>query len=245
LSELWRSIVADHRSARGLGPSVADNVERVLLHPLDWKTPAALLVVAGLVCAAVFLRRVETLALGLWIAASGLFLVVQQPLLDHHFVLLSATLAVPAGAGLGAVMARVPHPAQVAVAAVVGFALVAAFAQEGRRLTRQPGEPGVVTRAAADLRRASSSTELVGTDVPILAYLADRRLPGPLVDTSFVRLGTGSLTDAEILAALERHDVRVVAVGREFANRPALLAALRERYPAERELGGITIYLAR
>jgi hypothetical protein len=131
----------------------------------------------------------------------------------------------------------------VAVAAVLGVVLAGAFVQEGRRLARQPGEPAVVKRAAADLRRAASSAELVGTDLPIVAYLADRRLPGPLVDTSFVRLDTGSLTDDEILAELERNDVRVVAVGREFANRPALLAALQERYPAERELGGITIYL--
>ena len=243
-SELWRSIVTDHRSARGLGPSLADNVERVLLHPLDWKTPAALLVVTGLVAAAVFLRRVETLALGFWIVASALFLVVQQPLLDHHFVLLAATLAVPAGAGLGAAVARVSHPAQIVVAAVLGVALLGAFVQEGRRLARQPAEPAVVKRAAADLRRAASSAEFVGTDLPIVAYLADRRLPGTLVDTSFVRLGTGSLTDEKILVELERNNVRVVAVGREFADRPGLLAALQKHYPAERELGGITIYLS-
>ena len=43
--------------------------------------------------------------------------------------------------------------------------------------------------------------ELVGTDLPIVAYLADRRVPGQLVDSSFVRLGVGSLTDGEILAS--------------------------------------------
>ena len=57
LGELWESVVADHRDARGLGPSVADNVERVLLHPLDWRTPAGVLVPIGLVAAVVLLRR--------------------------------------------------------------------------------------------------------------------------------------------------------------------------------------------
>ena len=67
LGELWESVVADHRDARGLGPSVADNIERVLLHPLDWRTPAGVLVPIGLVAAVVLLRRVELLALGAWI----------------------------------------------------------------------------------------------------------------------------------------------------------------------------------
>jgi len=37
LGELWKSVVSDHRDARGLGPSLADNAERVFLHPLDWR----------------------------------------------------------------------------------------------------------------------------------------------------------------------------------------------------------------
>ena len=82
----------------------------------------------------------------------------------------------------------------------------------------------------------------MGTDLPIVAYLADRRVPGQLVDTSFVRLGTGSLTDAEILEELE--GVRAVVVGREFANRPALIRELAARYPEQVSQDGVTIYLA-
>ena len=44
LGELWRSVVSDHRDARGLGPDFWDNVERVFLHPLDRRTAAAFLV---------------------------------------------------------------------------------------------------------------------------------------------------------------------------------------------------------
>ena len=242
LGELWQSVVADHRDARGLGPSYADNIERVFLHPLDWRTPAAVLVPAGLVCAVILLRRVELLALGTWIAASALLLVIQQPLLDHHFVLLAATLAVPAGAGLGAVVDRVPAPARYAVAGIAAVALAAGFVQEERRLWRQDGDPPAVTRAAAELRQRTEPNELVGTDLPIVAYLADRRVPGQLVDSSFVRLGNGSLTDAEIVDALD--GVPAVVVGRLWAERPALLAALRERYPRELRADGITLYLA-
>ena len=77
--------------------------------------------------------------------------------------------------------------------------------------------------------------ELVGTDLPIVAYLADRRVPGQLVDTSFVRLGTGSLTDAEILEELD--GVRAVVVGREFANRQALTSRARRALPGAGQPG--------
>ncbi len=241
LDELWESVVADHRDARGLGPSVADNIERVLLHPLDWRTPAGVLVPIGLVAAVVLLRRLELLALGAWIVVSAVFLVAQQPLLDHHFVLLTATLAVPAGAGLGAAVTRISVPARYAVAGAAAIALAVGFAQEERRLWRQDGDPPGITWAAEQLRLGTQPDELVGTDLPIVAYLADRRVPGQLVDTSFVRLGTGSLSDAEILEELE--GVRAVVVGRELANRPALIRELAARYPEQISQDGVTLYL--
>jgi 4-amino-4-deoxy-L-arabinose transferase-like glycosyltransferase len=241
LGELWQSVVSDHRDARGLGPSVADNVERVLLHPLDWKTPAAVLVVVGLVCAVWLLRKVELLALGLWIVVSALFLILQQPLLDHHFVLLVAALAVPAGAGLGAAVSRLSAPARYAAAGLAGLALAAGVVQEQDRLADQEGDPPAVTRAAEQLRTRTQPDELVGTDLPIVAYLADRRVPGQLVDTSFVRLGTGSLTEEEILKALG--GVRAVVVGREFAKPFGLITALGLSYPERLSQDGVTIYL--
>lgn len=241
--EAWESVISDHRDARDLGPSFADNLERVLRHPLDWRTPAGLLVPIGLVCAVVFMRRIELLALGAWIVASAVFLVPQQPLLDHHLVLLAATLSVPAGAGLGAGVARVPVPVRYAVAGVAAVAIAVGFGQEERRLWRQDGDPPGVTWAAEQLRLRTQPDDLVGTDLPIVAYLADRRVPGQLIDSSFVRLGVGSLTTAEILDALERDDVPAVVVGRLYADRPDLVVALRQRYPLRLERDGVTIFL--
>jgi hypothetical protein len=245
LPDLWRTVVTEHRHARDLGPSFADNVHRVLLHPLDRKTPAALLVVIGLVCAGVFLRRVETLALATWIAATAAFLIYQRPLLDHHFVLVATVLAVPAGSGLGAAVRRLPHPAQLAVAGALAVALAAGFAQEGRRLAREPdGEPAAVRRTVELVRTHTSPDELVAADLPIVPYLAGRRVPGPLIDSSFVRLGSGALSDAEILDELRRERIRAVVVGRLYAERPALVRELRARYPNRRQADGITLYLS-
>jgi hypothetical protein len=131
------------------------------------------------------------------------------------------------------------------VAGVASLAIAGGFAQEERRLWRQDGDPPGVVWARGELERRTRPGDLVGTDLPIVAYLADRRVPGQLVDSSFVRLGTESLTDAEILTELDRNDVRAVVVGRLYAERPALLAALRERYPRRVERSGVTIYLAR
>ncbi|MGH3017841.1 MAG: glycosyltransferase family 39 protein [Gaiellaceae bacterium] len=242
LDELWQSVIADHRDARSVGPSVADNIERVVRHPLDWRTPAGLLVPIGLVCAILLLRRLELLALGVWLVTSAVFLIAQQPLLDHHFVLLAATLAVPAGAGLGAAASRVPVPARYAVAGLAALAIAVGFAQEERRLWRQDGDPPGVTWAAEQLEMRTQPEELVATDLPIVAYLADRRLPGRLVDTSFVRLASGSLNEAEILDDLE--GVPVVAVGRELAKHPALVRELAARYPKQVSKDGVTLYLA-
>jgi len=241
LGELWQSVVADHREARGLGPSFADNLERVLLHPLDWRTVAAVLGVIGLVCAVVLLRRVELLALGAWIVASALFLIPQRPLLDHHFVLLAATLAVPAGAGLGAAIVRAPRRGLIAAAGALSVALALGAFQEQDRLVDQPGEPVEVRAAAENIRSLTKRDDLVGTDLPIVAYLADRRVPGQLVDSSFVRLGTGSLTNDEILEELDRGDVRTVVVGRLWTERPALEKALGERYSIEAVYLGIIL----
>jgi hypothetical protein len=188
------------------------------------------------------LRGLELLALGTWTLASVVFLLAQQPLLDHHFVLLTATLAVPAGAGVGAYVVHTPRMRKGAVVAFAGILLALAVVQEQDRLGDQPGDPPGVTRAADQLHTRTGPDELVGTDLPIVAYLADRRVPGQLVDTSFVRLGTGSLTDAEILEELG--GVRAVVVGRELANRPALIRELDARYPKQVSEDGVTIYLA-
>jgi hypothetical protein len=242
LGELWQSVVTDHRDARDLGPSLADNVERVLLHPLDRRTAAAFLVVFGLLCAIGLLRRIELLALGAWIAASAVFLVAQQPLLDHHFVLLATTLAVPAGAGLGALVTHTPRARKGAVVAFAVIVLALAVAQELDRVADQNGDPPDAMWAADQLRGRTESRDLVGADLPIVPYLADRRMPGQLVDTSFVRLESGSLTDDKILDELE--GVPAVVVGRELAKRPELLRELAARYPQRLERHGVTIYLA-
>jgi 4-amino-4-deoxy-L-arabinose transferase-like glycosyltransferase len=68
LDELYASVIDEHRKAQSLGPGLAENLDRVLLHPLDWHTPVGVLVPLGIVLALALVRKTETAALVAWIA---------------------------------------------------------------------------------------------------------------------------------------------------------------------------------
>ena len=242
LGPLYHSVVVEHRHAESLG-SVRDNVHRVLLHPLDWHTPAGVLVPIGILLAALFARGAEAAALGAWIVASAVLLIYQRPLFDHHFVLLATALAVTAGAGFGAGVNRLPRRAALAAGAVLGVAVALGLVQEHRRLARDDRpEPAAVGWAVAHVRASTSPDQLVAGDLPIVPYLAGRRMPGQLIDSSWVRLASGALTTREILHQLDRDHVQAVIVGRRYRQQPGLLGALRSHYARQASDGGITIY---
>ena len=194
--------------------------------------------------AALFARRVETLALASWIAASAVFLVYQRPLLDHHMVLIVTALAVTAGVGFGAAAERLPERARLAAAVAVAVAVTAGFVQEHRRLTRNDRpEPPEVRWAVSALRAHTRPEELVAADLPIVPYLAGRRVAGQLIDSSYGRLLTNTLTTEEILDVLEEERIRAVVVGRNYRLKPDLIAELRARYPRRLRNGDVTLYL--
>jgi hypothetical protein len=204
LPELWRDAVDFHRDARSTG--FGESAGSRLVDYFSLRTPTTWVALAGALAAVVFRRQ---LALWAWVAAAIGFLLLQAPLLDHHFVLLAAALGVAAGATLASLHGRL-------ALAGLGIALVGATAgwiQDYRQIGRSsPPEPAEIQAAADAVRALTRPNELVASDLPIVAYLADRRLPGDLVDTSAVRFATGSLTRREVLSA----PVRLYIVGREF-----------------------------
>src|SRR5207253_1421293 len=164
------------------------------------------------VLAAVLLRR--QLALWAWVAAALGFLLVTVPLLDHHFVLLGAALGTAAGASLVSAHGR----ARILALGVVALGATAGWIQDYRQIGRSnEPEPVEIRRAADAVRALTRPDELVASDLPIVPFLADRRMPGDLVDTSAVRFATGSLTPRRVRLA----HARVYVVGRAFARHPA------------------------
>ncbi len=215
LPDLWRDAVTFHRHARSI--VVGKSAGARIVDYFALRTPTTWAAAAG-VFAAIALRR--QLALWTWVAAALAFLLLQVPLLDHHFVLLAATLATAAGASLGSVRGRFGMTA-IAAACVVA---VAGWVQDYRQIDRstQP-EPSEIRQAAAIVWTLTRPGELVASDLPIVPYLADRREPGALVDTSSaVRFASGSLTPREVQNAR----ARVYVAGREFLHHPEAIGGL-------------------
>jgi 4-amino-4-deoxy-L-arabinose transferase-like glycosyltransferase len=180
------------------------------------------------------------LPLWLWALASAAFLVWHRPLLDHHFVLLAAACSVPAGAMLGRAVETSRRKA--IASAALALVIAAGAAQQWRHIERLSGPVADVQAAAAAVRAATKPGETIVSDLPLVAYLADRSLPGELVDTSAVRFESGSLQDECVLSVTDASGARVVVVGRMFRDRPHLLAAFRDLFPAHRAVGEITLY---
>ena len=238
LGALYDDVVRFHTSARDEAAGL--NTERVVRFFAP-RSAWTWLVAAGALIWIV--RRGHprlVFPLWLWALASAAFLVWHRPLLDHHFVLVAAACSVPAGAVLGnaAETSRRTAVATVALVLVAG----AGAAQQWRHIERLPGPVPDVQAAAAVVRAATEPGETIVSDLPLVAYLADRQLPGELVDTSAVRFESGSLEDACVLSATDAAGARVVVVGRMFRDRPDLLSAFRTRFPARRAIGEITLY---
>lgn len=245
LSELWASVVTYHRDARDT-PAVIDKTHELVTF-LDWRTPFAWLVVAGLAASVLLLRRRRldaVWALWLWAAISIGFLVYHHPLHYNHLLTLPVVLAVPAGIALGELARRAPRPEL--VVGLLVLALAAGYVQQQRRVTLDDvAEEANLVAAAALIERETGPDELVVSDHSIVAFLADRRVAGPLVDTARLRFETGSLTDAEVLRELDAYRVRAVVAGRAFADRPELMRRLEQRYgPARRVDDDLVVFLA-
>jgi hypothetical protein len=243
IGELWESVVVYHRDARETPPVIDET--QALLDFLNWRTPFAWLVVAGLVASALLVRRRRALrvwALWLWGALCVGFLVYHSPLHENHLLLLPVALAVPAGIALAVLADRSRF--RVIGLSVLAVLLLAGYVQQQRRLSdAEVDEEPALVAAAETLRRVTQPDDLVVSDHSIVPYLAGRRVAGPLVDTAVLRFQTGSLTDAGVLRELEEWDVRAVVVGRAFAERPELVDAIAARYPRVLRSGGLRIFV--
>jgi len=250
LSQIAHDAFGQHVTALGnASRSSQSNLHR-LVHFLDWHTPFAWLVLAGLVVS-VWLtargRRTSLLwKLWLFVPAAAVFIRGMNPLLDHHFVILAVSIAVPTGVALGLGVAALRVEARVGLALFAVVFVAAGVVQQRRHLHRstQP-EPAWIFHASNWLRENSRPGEVVATDIPILAFYADRPLVPDFVDTSFTRAGTGELTPKTVFAQMDRYHVRAAALGRVFWVDPQIRAAFDARFRRRTLAPNIVLYLGR
>ena len=250
IGALYDDAVAFHTGARAFEGDPGENAERVatFFHP---RTVFTLFVIAGAVAWLARGARPRLLVpVWLWALASAAFLVWHRPLLDHHFVLLSAACAVAAGATLGGLTLRGltlgglqwSRRAQAVAAVLAVVVLAAGYAQQWRRIGLLAGPNPDVAATARAVSASTRPDDTIVSDLPIVAHLAERPLSGELADTSFVRFESGSLTAACVLAITDDAGARLTVVGRMFRSVPGLLAGIEARFPTRRTVGEIELF---
>jgi 4-amino-4-deoxy-L-arabinose transferase-like glycosyltransferase len=244
LGELWASVVTYHRAARDT-PAVVDRSHELATF-LNWRTPFAWLIVAGLVASILLLRRRSepVWALWTWPVVALAFVVFHHPLHENHLVVLPVALATPAAIGLAALVRQL-RPEAAALGALA-LLIAAGYVQQHRRLALAdtPENPDLVM-AAETVRRITGPDDIVVSDQPLVPFLADRRVWGPLVDTANLRFQTGSLTPEDVLRELEEGDVAAVVVGRSFLLHPAVLAGIEARYRRVEQHDAVSVWQRR
>ena len=239
LHQVWQGVFGAHLNARGGHAPVGEsNLSRVV-HLPDLHTPFGWIAVAAIVLSIVEIvraRRLELWPLWLFTLGAVAFTLTMKPLLDHHLVLLATALAVPAGATIG----RLPRLALVVLALFV----CAGLYQERHRLARNdvPERPSY-RWAAQVLERRTAPGDLVVSDIPSIPYLAHRREPGQLIDTSIARIIDEYLKPADVLRLVDESHARAVVVGRNFLTKPAIVRGIAARYPVKLRNGEVTVYL--
>ena len=249
LGALWNDAVHFHLEAEsaqieGAPSDVLGNVAKIISTVTDShgvSSPFLWLVVVGAAGTLAAWRQrllLEAVPLWLWAAAIAAFLASHRPLWAHDIVMLTAALAVASGIGLATLFAD-RRLAPKALAAACILAIAASIAHHTQRTPG--GESLTIKWAAATLRARTPEGSEVASDLPIIPFLANRRQPGALVDTSTTRVGSGWLTTPTITKEIEHDPLSAVVIGHEFASDRQVVRAVEARFPYSLRRDGITL----
>jgi 4-amino-4-deoxy-L-arabinose transferase-like glycosyltransferase len=245
---LYDQVIGFHLVARGTsGGGLLANL--LLLPDITW-------IVAALGLAVALWRRMwAALPLLAWLLAGVLLLVFQRPLFDPHVLILAPPLALLAALGSVAAIGwarsnwnvRAKESLLMAGTLVaLGVTLLAGLWLDARQIHADSaydgGRRAQMVQALQDHTIPSGS---VATDDQYVAALAGRDTPPELVDTSLVRIATGSLTTDEVERIIRRDNVRVVLFATDRLDLlPGLRAWVEANFHPVRSFGaGETLYI--
>lgn len=213
-AEQWDQVITMHsRAASAILPDVTPAVTQfkdfLLLDP-----GLSALALLGLLSMLLLKRWTESGFLFLWLGGSALMLAVFHPLFPHHFAILLAPLAVCAGATtvwlqasvrwLSVRFAGIP-----ALGAAIYLATFPRLAHADRHILLPPSLAQAQALSQFVDRRTSTHSLIAADDLEI-ADLANRLVSPPLCDPSNVRLHSGYLSAATLIAATRTYHVALV-----------------------------------
>jgi 4-amino-4-deoxy-L-arabinose transferase-like glycosyltransferase len=199
---MWSSVVTFHIDAGRVWSSRLGQSGNTSQLETALETLLALASFYGSVTA--LLRRDwRVLPLLAWFFATTFLLWRQMPLFEHHFVSLTPPLvalsvmgfAVPA-AGRPMILTWVAVLLVIVTVALDARTDILYYRNAAARAI--DGSAQYQARVAAELREAIAPGQEVVTDAQFVAGLAERNTPPALVDTSLVRIITGSITASQL-----------------------------------------------
>jgi 4-amino-4-deoxy-L-arabinose transferase-like glycosyltransferase len=225
--QMWEQSVGLHLAARAIAVGGLDPLTAVE------EVPLLVLALAGL---APSVRRAPGLAAvaGTWAVVAAVVLALQRPIWPHHLMALAAPAALLAG-GLSQLTAGRRLDLRVLLAPVA--LLVAASAAAAIDVHVHQQSDARLQAAVARLQATTRPSDLLVSDDQYLLALAGRDTPPQLVDTSLVRVSSGSLTTAAVEATAERSHVRgfLFSTGR-LSQLEDLESWVAEHYPEQLQL---------
>jgi hypothetical protein len=207
LMVIWKQAVGWHAGRRS-APDPTKIVRTAAEDTnLTWMLPALLVITAALMALnrpTSWRRWICERAAVLSVLVSGLLYFSQIDLNPPHLLLLSATLAVLAASSCPRGLLI---PSAVVAAALAGTAVVSRplLAGDNVRAMRD---------AAATIRASTTPEEAVVSDLPFVPLFADRKSVPTTIESSQLRLESGSLTRGAVLAA--SREAGAVVIGNHY-----------------------------
>ncbi|MBV1850831.1 ArnT family glycosyltransferase [Catellatospora tritici] len=184
-------------------------------------------------------RRTGVVALVLWAGAVVPFEYLHHPTFKHHLPMFMGAWAAVLAVAVASLWSGLRLRRLGAVTAAV--VLAGAWACVWQARNREIGPYPTPTAVEACVRRLPHDLRVVTDDQEMISRAGLRTVPW-LADTSHVRLDSGRLSDAEVIAAAKAADAVFLSTGR-LKKRPDAVTWIREHYPVLYRSGKYELYV--
>jgi 4-amino-4-deoxy-L-arabinose transferase-like glycosyltransferase len=236
LSSFWSGVVTFHDAATTVSTR-AGNITQIKLFFFALPSFAAPLGLAALVGSIVALIKKDwrVIPLIVWACVSGILLWQQDPLFQHHFVILVPPLVALTIMGAGKLpltrellTKRSMLITEISLLLILISLVAGTWAIRANYRSLQTQEASKATQGSVqvskDLQRAVKPGSFVVTDGQFVTGLADRSTPPELVDTSGIRIATHYVTNQQLIQLASQSRVQAVLFYTGRLTNPSLAA---------------------